>query len=149
FSELGIRNVKLRQPMVLAKEKSALQRLAFPIKFGLGAALGSGKQWMPWIHVDDLCKLYVFCIENEKMQGSYNAVAPHHVNNKCFTKNLAKVLHRPLFLPNIPKILIKAIFGEKSSMILQGSRIFSRKLKHSGFNFNYERLEIALEDIYQ
>lgn len=149
FSMLGIRYICLRQPMVLAKEHSALQQLELPTKLGLAAALGSGKQWMPWIHIDDLCRIYLHCIENTNMYGNFNVVAPEHVDNKSFTKKLTKALKRPAWLPKVPAILIKSIFGEKSIMILEGSRISSNKLLKNNFVFSYSTLESAFKEIYQ
>lgn len=148
FSALGIRTARIRVGIVLSEKAGALKRISQPIKLGLGAALGSGKQYLPWIHLDDLCEIFVMAIENDKMEGAYNAVAPQHVNNKEFTEKVAQSLHKPLWLPNIPSFGLKMIFGELADTILYGSRISSNKIVSSGYKFRYPTLEESLNEIY-
>lgn len=137
---------KVRIGLVLSSQGGALKELVKPIKFGLGAALGSGKQWMPWIHIDDLCELFIYCLEN-KLEGVYNGVAPNQVSNTTFTKTTAKVLNRPVFLPNVPAFFMKMILGSRAQLVLEGSRISVEKLKDIGFTHSYTDLENALKDL--
>jgi len=118
------------------------------VKLGIGAPLGTGKQYLPWIHIDDLCNMFIQAIENDKMKGSYNAVAPEHITNKEFTKAVAHTLGRPLWLPNIPSFALKLLLGEMADMLLYGSRVAADKIMNTGFQFKYETLEKALDDIY-
>ncbi len=143
----GIRVVKIRIGLVLAKEGGALPKLALPVKFGLGAALGSGKQYYSWIHIDDLSRIFIDAIEKEHYNGPYNGVAPNPLNNKEFTKTMASILNRPLILPNIPSIFLKIALGELSGAILGGSKVSCNKLLSEGFKFKYEHLKPALEDL--
>jgi len=127
----------IRTGIVLAKEEGALNKIAQPIKFGFGAPIGSGKQYVPWIHIDDLCEIYKFVVENENIEGTYNAVAPMHIDNEQMTKTIANVVKRPLILPNIPNFVMKLLFGEMSIILLEGSKVSSDKIQKDGFNFKY------------
>ncbi|MHB1147706.1 MAG: TIGR01777 family oxidoreductase [Lutibacter sp.] len=147
FDAINIRTVILRTGVVLAKEGGALEKLSQPIKLGVGAALGSGEQYIPWIHLNDLCNMYVEAIENNKIKGIYNAVAPEHVTNKSLTKMIAKNLKKPLWLPNIPAFVLKFILGKMAVIILEGSRISSEKIMATGFKFKFPTLHIALENL--
>lgn len=147
FEELGARVVCLRTSMVLAKHGGALEVLTKPFKLGLGANLGNGNQWMPWIHIDDLCYLYLKAIEDNNFRGSYNATSPSAINQASFNKLLAKVLHRPLILPAVPAIAVRIALGEMSDLILKGSRLSVIKVEQSGFKFSFPRLEDALTNL--
>ncbi|MBI9052634.1 MAG: TIGR01777 family oxidoreductase [Bacteroidales bacterium] len=147
FKALGIRTVKLRTGIVLAKEGGALPKMIPPIKLGIGSAIGSGKQYMPWIHIDDLCDIYIKAIEDENMQGVYNAIAPEYVNNFEFTRSLAKVLKKPFWFPQLPSVLMKLLFGEMANILLKGSRVSSEKILKSGFEFKYRNLKDALQSL--
>lgn len=116
---------------------------------GIGAALGDGRQYMPWIHIDDLCGIYIKAIEDIQMKGAYNAVAPDHQTNKDFIKILARVLKKPLWLPNVPAFVIKLIFCNMSEIILKGSRMSSDKIKAAGYSFLFSDLESALTDLFK
>ncbi len=105
IEKLKIRVVRLRIGIVLAMEGGALPKLIQPIKWGVGAPLGSGNQYYSWIHIHDLCRIFLEAIENERMRGAYNAVAPNPLKNKDFTKTIASKLNRPLILPNIPSFV--------------------------------------------
>lgn len=148
IAKLGIRTVKLRTGVVLSEKEGALKKMAKPIKLFVGSALGSGKQYIPWIHLDDICNIYLKAIEDTTMQGAYNAAAPEHMTNACFTKVLAKILHRPLVMPAVPSFVLKFMFGEMSDVILKGSRVSSEKLMAEGFTFKYTKLSAALKDIF-
>ena len=145
--ETGVRTVKLRIGVVLANDGGALPQLAKPVKWLVGSPLGNGKQWMPWIHIGDLCALFLEAIGNESMHGAYNAAASQHVTNKQFVKTIGKVLHRPVFLPPVPEFALKLALGEMSGIVTNGSRVSNEKLKKSGFRFQYEDLESALKQL--
>jgi len=138
---------KVRTALVLDKDEGALHAISLPTKFGLGAPLGKGKQWMPWIHREDLASIFLHIIEN-KLAGAFNGVAPEHVNNKDFTKAVAKAFHVPMILPGIPKALMRVALGEKASLLLEGSRVSSQKIQDAGFTFKYDNLVNALRDLY-
>ncbi len=146
FSDLGVRSVKIRTGIVLSREGGALSKFMLPVRLGLGAALGSGKQYLPWIHMDDLCGIYIQAIENRKMVGAYNAVAPEHLTNKELNRIIAKILRKPLWLPNIPAVLIKLLFGKMSEMLLNGSRISAQKIVSTNYNFLFPDIESALNN---
>jgi len=146
FEILGIKVCKLRIGLVLSEKGGALPEIIKPIKFGAGAAFGKGTQWQSWIHVEDLANLIMHALENN-LTGIYNAVAPNSVNNKEFTKIAAKVLKRPLILPNIPKFIMKLILGEMHILLFESQRISSKKIEDDGFNFKYANLEPALRDL--
>lgn len=118
-----------------------------PVKMGIGSAIGSGKQYLPWIHIHDLCGIYIKAIEDTRMDGAYNAVVPDHKSNKEFTRTLARVLNKPFWFPNIPTIVMKLLFGKMSNMLLKGSRISAEMIKATGYNFLFPDLETALTDL--
>jgi uncharacterized protein (TIGR01777 family) len=147
LEEAGLRTVKLRIGVVLAKEGGALPQLAAPVKWFVGSPLGSGKQWMPWIHIDDLCELFLKAVEDEQMTGAYNAVASQHVTNKEFVKSVGKILHHPVFFPPVPKFALKLFLGEMAGIVTEGSRASNEKALAAGFVFKYKELSAALEDL--
>jgi len=149
ISDLGIRTVKIRTGVVLSAKSGAFAKMTVPVKLGIGSPLGSGKQYMPWIHIDDLCDVYIKAIEDVKINGAYNAVSPEHVTNKEFTKNLAHVLHKPFFLHAVPAFVLKALFGQMSEILLKGNRVSSEKLQNAGFIFQFPKLENALKNIFR
>jgi uncharacterized protein (TIGR01777 family) len=141
------REVRIRTSVVLMEEGGALPKLVTPTKLGFGAAVGSGKQWMPWIHIDDLVEVFVQAIENENMFGPYNAAAPEHADQTTMIKKIGKALNRPTFLPPVPKFLLNAVMGEMATVVTEGSRVSSQKLSDSGFEFKFPELQQALNDI--
>ena len=145
FEGMGIRVAILRIGLVLAKNNGVLPALTLPIKYFLGAPLGNGKQYMSWIHIEDLCRMFDFVIDNKKMHGVYNAVAPGPVTNKIFTKQIAKIIHRPIWPINVPSFLLKLILGEKAAIVLRGQRVSSEKIRMAGFNFLHNDLENTLK----
>lgn len=147
IADLGIPTAKIRIGIILTDDGGALPRMEEPIRWGVGAALGSGKQYMPWIHIDDICNLFLHIIE-KNLEGVYNGVAPNPVNNKEFTNLLAKAMDKRILLPNIPSFILRLILGSRADLILKGSRISCEKVKNSGFTFTFSRLEDALEDLY-
>lgn len=147
FEKLGIRTVKIRTGIVLANEGGALSKMITPIKLGIGSAIGNGRQFLPWIHIDDLCGIYIKAINETQIYGAYNAVSPDHKTNKDFTETLARVLKKSFWFPNVPALLLKFIFGKKSEIILKGSRVSSEKIIKAGFQFKFPNLEGALVDL--
>lgn len=146
FRNLGMEVSKVRTGMVLAKEDGALPQLIKPIDLGLGAPLGSGKQWQSWIHLNDIAGIYLFLLQNN-FEGIYNAVAPGPVINKKLTKKIAKQLDKPLWLPNIPEFVLKAVLGEMAVLVLEGQLVSSKKLQEVGYKFKFYNIESALQDL--
>ena len=147
FSDLGIRSVRLRMGVVLTEKGGALAKFTSLIKTGFGAAIGTGMQYMPWIHLDDLCDIFIMAVENTDVEGAYNAVAPQHVTNKEFTKEVARSLNKTLWLPDIPALAMKLIYGRMSAMLLYGSRVSSEKIETSGFKFEYPTLVESMDHL--
>lgn len=148
LEETGARVVKLRIGIVLAKEGGALPQLAGPIKAFIGSPLGSGKQWMPWIHIDDVCEMFLKALRDEKMSGAYNAAGPQPVTNKTFVKTLGKALHRPVFFPPVPKFILRMLLGERAAIVTEGSRVSNEKIVVAGFVYRHSDLLEALRDLY-
>jgi len=146
ISYFQIRVVKIRTGLVLGKEDGFLKKLTPIFKLRLGAALGSGKQYMPWIHIDDLCAIYLESIKNSDMTGAYNAAIFDNTTNTIFSKTLAKVYGYSIWLPNVPAFLLKIVLGEMAKIILTGRRVSSDKIKKLGFQFKFENLENALRE---
>jgi len=147
-ADLGLRIVKLRTGVVLDKKDGALPQLAAPVKWGIGSPLGNGQQWVAWIHWHDAVKLYLYAIMNTKLYGVYNMVAPNPVTNKQFVKAVARQLHRPLWVPNVPAFMIKLLFGEMSTMVLASTRASAQTIMDHGFEFSFPVIEDALKEIY-
>lgn len=147
FQEAGIRTVKIRTGVVFTPKGGALARLGLPVKLGIGSPLGSGRQYVPWIHIDDLCGIYLKALEDNSMEGPYNAVAPEHITNRQLIKAIAGVLHKPLWFPPVPAFTLHLLFGEKASMLLTGSRVSCSKIVHSGYNFKYPAVKGALDNL--
>ena len=146
--QLGLRVLKFRTGVVLDKDGGALAKLAQPIKLGAGSPLGNGKQWMPWIHHQDVVDLYSYGIEQADLKGAYNMVAPNPVTNAQLTQAVAKQLNRPLWLPNVPAFALKLLFGEMSIVVLGSTKVSSQKIEAAGFKFKYPDVEAALKEIY-
>lgn len=135
FNTLNVRTVKLRTGIVLAENGGALKKMALPFKFGFGCAIGSGKQYMPWISLNDLCNMYLFAMEHNNVSGAYNAVIEDETTNLLFSKTLAKSLNKSIWLPNIPALLLKIVLGEMATLLLEGSRVSNKKITSQGFVF--------------
>ncbi|STD59331.1 TIGR01777 family oxidoreductase [Empedobacter falsenii] len=147
FEKIGARVVCLRTSLVLSKNSEGFKLLKKPIQLGIGANLGDGKQWMPWIHITDLLQIYAQAVEDEKMNGSYNASSPENINHSNFNHRLARKMNKPFFIPNIPAFVMKLALGEMSSLVLNGSRIDATKIQETGFEFQYPTLGKALEEL--
>ena len=145
---LNKRLVKLRTGIVLGKEGGALAEFKKPIKVGIAGILGDGKQVVSWIHIDDLCRMYIDAIENEKLSGSYNAVAPIPVSNELLTLELAKEMKGKFFIPvHVPKFILKIMMGERSVEILKSTTVNCAKIIQTGFKFLYPTIGVALKQI--
>jgi uncharacterized protein len=145
---LGIRTVKLRTGIVLSEKGGALPRLTQPVRWGVGAALGTGKQWQSWIHLDDLCELFIKSLTDQKMTGAYNAVAPNPVTNHDLTKISTQVLNRPFWMPNVPEFALKLVFGEMASIVLGGNYVLNQRIKlETDFDYKFVDVRKALEDL--
>jgi uncharacterized protein len=144
FEQLGVRVAKIRIGVVLSENGGALPKLMMPLKFGISVPIASGKQWMPWIHIDDLARIFLHVLQHENLTGPFNAVSPEPVTNRDFMKQLARKNHR-LFIPvGIPGIFLKIGLGEMAVVTLEGSRVSAEKIIQSGFEFQYPSLESAL-----
>ncbi|TVT39111.1 TIGR01777 family protein [Hymenobacter setariae] len=146
---LGLRVVLPRIGIVLSPEGGALVPIAKTVRYGAGAPLGSGRQYMSWIHLDDMCRLLAQMVHDELWQGEYNAVAPNPVTNQEFTETLAQVMHRPLVLPKVPAFGLKLAMGEMSEIVLGSQRVSADKVLSQGFQFEYPLLKAALESFYE
>lgn len=147
--ELAIRTVIIRIGIVLSNQGGALPPMARPMKLMAGSPLGSGRQYMSWVHLDDVCRLFMTALEEPQWQGVYNGVAPHPVTNKAFIETLATVMHRPLVLPKVPAFGLKLVLGEMSEIILASQRVSAEKVLRQGFTFEYPNLQAALESFYE
>ncbi|MBL0067531.1 MAG: TIGR01777 family protein [Chitinophagaceae bacterium] len=143
-TQSGKRLVKLRIGIVLSKDGGALKEFIKPLKFGVAAILGSGKQIISWIHIDDLVQLFITAMENETWQGTYNAVAPNPVSNKELTLQLAKS-RKKFFIPiHVPTFILKIMLGEMSVEILKSATVSSQKVQKAGFQFSFPTIKDAL-----
>lgn len=138
--------MKLRIAMVLSNKGGSLNAMKGPVKFGLGSPLGTGNQYHPWIHIDDLCRMILFGIDRQ-LEGTYNAVA-HCDTNRTMMKGIAKYMRRPFFLPAVPSGILKFILGERSMLVLSDLRVSNDKIKHAGFEFKFETLNKALKALF-
>lgn len=147
FNSLGLKVCKLRTGIILSNKGGALKEMAKPIKMGLGSPFGTGKQMQSWIHIHDIAALYFFAISND-LEGVYNAVAPNPVSNEKLTMVIATVLRKPLFMPNIPKFMMKFFLGEMHELLFENRNLSAQKIIEKGFVFKYKTVEKALENIY-
>lgn len=146
FEKLSIKVLKVRIGIVLANNGGALQKMAQPIRWGLGSSFGSGEQFQSWIHIHDLVAVFYFSITH-KLEGVYNAVSPYPVTNNQLTQSIAKQLNKPLFLPNIPKFVMKFLLGEMHQILFSSQNVSARKLLNKGFQFKYASLDKALQNL--
>jgi len=147
FWKDGIRTVKIRTAVCLEKNDAALAKLMYPAKYGILISMGNGRQYMPWIHIKDLCNIYLKAIEDQDMNGVYNAVSPQHVTHIQFIKTLGEILKPKIILPPVPSFILRATIGEMSCVVLSGSRVSSEKITDSGFKFLFPDLKDALRNI--
>ncbi len=143
--DMGIRTVLLRTGIVLSKDGGALATMLTPFKFGVGGVVGSGKQWMSWVSLDDVIAIINFALDNESMRGAVNVTSPNPVTNEEFTKTLGSVLYRPTFLP-LPEFVVNLVFGEMGdALLLASTRVKPKRLLDADYEFKYTDLKTALE----
>ncbi len=147
FMQSGIRTVKIRTGVVLEKNAGALRMLMIPARYGIYSFPGNGKHYLSWIHIKDLCGIYLEVMRNNNLQGAFNAVSPYNVTYREFLRTLANVMKKPFFHPPLPAFLLRLYFGEMSAMILSGSKVDPAKIMKAGFNFTYDKLFDALNEL--
>jgi uncharacterized protein len=146
-TEFGARVVQLRFGVILAKRGGALPKMALPFRFGAGGPVGSGRQWMSWIALEDVVGIVLRALTNAQMSGPFNAVAPHPVRNSDFAKSLGRVLHRPAIFPT-PAFVLRLALGEMAdALLLSSQRVFPRRTEQSGYHFAHPELEEALRSV--
>ena len=144
--DLGIRTVLLRTSIVLSKDGGALATMMTPFKFGVGGVIGSGKQWMSWISLDDVVEIINIALENENLRGAVNLASPNPVTNEEFTKTLGEVLYRPTILP-LPEFAVNLVFGEMGdALLIHSTRVEPKRLNDLGYTFKFPELKSALEN---
>ncbi len=143
---MGIRTALVRIGIVLGLEGGALSRMVTPFKLGLGGPMGSGRQYMSWVHILDVARLFVYITENQGCEGIFNGTAPNAVDNREFAKTLGKVIGKPAFLP-VPGFALKLAMGEVVQILLTGQNLVPQKALDAGFEFSFPHLEEALQDL--
>lgn len=144
--QLNVRVVTIRTGIVLDNKGGALKELLKPFKFYIGAYQGTGRQWLSWIHIDDIIDLYLFAMSNSNMLGAVNGVSPESVTNKEFTEILGRVLNKNIILP-VPGIILKLVVGEFANNLITGQKVSPQKIMNAGFKFNFPLLKEALENL--
>jgi uncharacterized protein (TIGR01777 family) len=144
FKELGYLHAVVRIGIVLSNKGGALDQMIKPVKLYAGAGFGNGKMWQSWIAIDDLSSIFIFILKNN-LQGVFNGVAPHPVRNRPLIEAIGNVLHKPVFLPNVPEFVMKLLLGEMSSIVLASQHASAAKIQKNGFVFQYPDLQRALE----
>ncbi len=142
----SVRRVSIRTGIVLSRNEGTLQKMIPQFKFFIGGSLGTGHQWFPWIHIKDLVKIFIFALDNDKIFGALNAVSPNPVRMNEFTKELGRILNRPSFF-KVPSIILKIALGEFAETILASLKVIPQQLNQNNFNFEFENLRNALEDL--
>jgi uncharacterized protein len=145
----NLRIAKLRIGIVLSEKGGALKSMVVPVKWFIGSPLGTGYQQVSWIHIDDVCRMFIHLVENEGISGAFNATGPYAVSNTELIHAIAHALQRPVFLPKVPGFILKIIVGEMADMILKGNTVSSKKILDTGFEFKFATLEAALNDLLQ
>lgn len=146
--KIGIRVCKLRTGIVLTNDGGAMKEFKRPILFGIAPILGSGKQLVSWIHIEDLCRMFMYAIENQSLEGSYNAVAPMPVSNKTLMLTLAKAMRGRFFIPlYVPSFILKIMMGSRSIEVLKSTTVSAEKIKNAGFTFLYPSIEAAIQKL--
>jgi len=145
-TKLGVRRVVLRMGVVLTPEGGALNRLMLPFKLFVGGPMGSGRQWLSWVHPDDAIRAMRFLMENPEAHGVFNVSSPRPVTNGQLGQALGRVMHRPYFMP-VPGFALRFAFGEVAMVVLEGQRVLPQRLEASGFTFEYPQVESALAQL--
>lgn len=147
IEEMGIRTVILRTGIVLTMKDGALPKMTMPMNFFAGVYFGDGKQWMSWIHIDDICRMYIHCMEEETIAGAFNAATSNPVRNKTFIETAAAVKDKPVIMLPAPVFALKLALGEMSHAVLDSVRLSAEKILGTGFTFDYPELKAALTDV--
>lgn len=147
IESLGVRLVILRIGVVLARDGGALPAMKKPVQFFVGAPLGDGLQYIPWIHIEDLCAIFEFAMNSISMRGAYNAVGSAPIQNRLFIKSIGRILNRPIWPLAIPAFLLKIILGEKADIVLKGQRVSNEKIRMAGYVFKHTDHESALKTL--
>ncbi len=147
-ASFGMREVRIRTGIVLDKNEGALARMLTPFRLFIGGPLGSGKQWFPWIHIDDVAGIFLHTLDNPTVSGPLNAVAPVQINMNDFSKILGNVLHRPSIF-RVPEFVLRLVLGEGAESIVNGSYILPKRTLDSGYNFKFDNVESALNDLLE
>ncbi len=147
FIEAGIRTPIVRIGVILSTNGGAYKKMLPPFKFNLGCSIGSGKQYFPWIHINDVAKIFMHVLQHSNLNQTYNAVGTELVNMNTFTSQLAKSIGKLKFLPNVPTFILKLAIGKGYVMITEGLKISNQKIKNTGFTFEFEKLSDALKDL--
>jgi len=148
FESMGARVCAVRTAAVLSTDGGMLKELRPLANKNLLSPLGFGKQIVPWIHIDDLVNLYVYLLENKNLSGAYNAVGTQIITNRDFSYALAENLNKKIILPAVPGFVLKIVLGEMSAILLQGSAVSNSKIKNEGFEFQFEEIEAAFQDLF-
>ncbi len=143
---MHVRRAVLRLGVVLSAEGGVLPRQILPFRFFVGGPLGDGKQWISWIHIDDVCRAVEYILDRDEMQGIYNVTAPEAVTNADFSRLVGKYLHRPSSFQT-PAFILKSLFGESYSLLCKGQRVFPKRLIDENFEFNYPDISMALDNL--
>lgn len=146
IENLGLETIRLRLGVVIAKEGGFLNAVKIPVKFGIGSAVGSGEQFIPWIEMEDLVRMIYYVMKMENPESVYNAVAPESVSNKDLMRTLAKKMRKPFFFPTVPAFMIRLLFGEMGDIVLKGKRVSSDKIEKEGFKFKHHTFSDAIKD---
>ena len=142
----GIRYASIRTGIVLSKDGGALARMLLPFKLFVGGPLGDGRQWFPWIHIDDIVGIYLHSVDNKSVGGALNGTAPEFTTMKEFCKTLGRVLNRPSFF-SVPKFVLKLLFGEGADILIKGVKVIPKRTIESGYKFRFDNLEAAVENL--
>ncbi|MBK8554649.1 MAG: TIGR01777 family protein [Lewinellaceae bacterium] len=146
---IGMRTVILRIGVVLATEGGALPEIVKPLKLGIGAYFGNGRAWWSWIHIDDVCNMFLWALEHSKVEGIYNAVAPHPVRNLPLVKATANAMHQKAIYVPAPALALQLMLGEMSAVVLNSNLVSAGKALAAGFHYQYPELEMALGQLFE
>ena len=147
IAETGLRTVAIRIGVVLSTQGGALEKMLIPFRFFNATYFGHGQQWMSWVHIDDLCRMFIEAIDNERFSGIYNGVAPHPFRNRDLICELKKALGKPALLLPAPEFALRAVMGEMADVVFDSARVSSKKIEAAGFKFSFPDLLPALRDL--
>lgn len=147
LDQTGVRNVWLRIGIVLSTRGGALAKMMLPVRFFIGGYFGNGRQWYSWIHIEDLCRMFIFALENDNLSGVYNAVAPMPERNKAFVKTIADAMEKPALMIPGPEFVLRMGLGEMADTVLSSSKVSAEKILKTGFQFQFPELFPALKDL--